>query len=437
MLIVVTVAVYFPILGNDFLDFWDDQWQVMNHYTEGGFHLDNLRAILTNYHGGQYSPVCQYLYLALYSAFGYNPFVFHLASLLFHAGCVALVFVIAEKLFSLYNKEHARAIAFCTALLFAVHPLNVESVAWISADKIVAYAFFYLGAVLTYIIFLDTGRIRYYILTLCLFVLSFGCKEQAVMLPLCLLLLHIVKGYSLKDRKIWLQLVPFFVLSVALGIVTVLSHASVGSGLLSGKETYPLWQRIVFASYALVEYITKFLVPYNLLYLYPFPMRVGEAMPGWMPVYPAIVLTIVAALWKHLSKGVVAAGLTFFLIHIALVLHVVPLSRFVVIADRYIYLAGAGLAFIAAYYLVTFLTSGRHTVRYVTIVSGLLIALCLGICSNRRCSDWKNTDSIKKEIRELLKQREAVSMPVMKSSNLKRKEFMDACPVQGVRQGTG
>jgi hypothetical protein len=236
----------------------------------------------------------------------------------------------------------------------------------------------------------------------------------------------------------WLRLAPFFVLSVVFGIITMFSHASTGGGILSGQETYPLWQRIIFGSYALVEYITKFLAPYNLLYLYPFPMRVGEAMPAWLPVYPAIVLTIVAALWKYLSKGVMAAGLTFFMIHIALMLHVVPMSRFAVLADRYIYLASIGLTFIAAYYFVSItnyklritpnpcsgsktlqavemqtnhLQGSKTTARVVRtarvriLLAGLLVVTCLGVYSNLRCRDWKNTDSIKKELRELLKQR--------------------------------
>jgi hypothetical protein len=174
-------------------------------------------------------------------------------------------------------------------------------------------------------------------------------------------------------------------------------------------------------------------------------------MPVWLLVYPALLLTVIAALWKYLSKGALAAALMFFLIHIAVALHIIPLSRFAIIADRYIYLASAGLAFIAAHYFVSITNyklridrtpnpcSGSKTLqavetqpnrlqgsktaarvvttarvvtaaRVLLIVMGLSIALCLGIYSNLRCRDWKNTDSIKKEIRELLKQREEVSV---------------------------
>jgi hypothetical protein len=241
--------------------------------------------------------------------------------------------------------------------------MNVEAVAWISADKITIYAFFYLSAVYTFLFFLNNNKIRYYIITVLLFVFSFGGKEQAVTLPVCLFMLYFINGCSLKDKKMWFGLVPFFMLSVVFGIITLLSQASVGSGILAGTETYPFWQRIVLASYSLVEYAVKFFLPYNLLYLYPFPMRIGEALPDWMLVYPALVLVFAAAFWKYVSKGISAAGLTFFLIHIAITLHIIPMSRFAMIADRYIYMAGIGLAFIVAYYSVKIITIKRGLLR--------------------------------------------------------------------------
>jgi hypothetical protein len=82
-----------------------------------------------------------------------------------------------------------------------------------------------------------------------------------------------------------------------------------------GKIKHYLFTVLLFVlgCYSLTEYISKFFLPYNLLYIYPFPMRVGEAMPVWLLVYPALLLTVIAALWKYLSKGALAAALMFFL----------------------------------------------------------------------------------------------------------------------------
>ena len=412
-LVVTVFAVYFPILGNDFLYYWDDQWQVLNHYTEGGITIGNLWSILTEFYGGQYSPVNQYMYLLIYSLFGYNPAVFHLASLLLHIGCVCFVYLIVLQVFrkrdAMYTQRDTnsvtQSVSWMTALLFAVHPMNVESVAWISASKIVVYAFFYLAATYSFIFYLERKKLSFYILTVFLFLLSFGGKEQAITFPVWLILLCWLFGRSFKERKVWMELTPFFLLSIALGIVTMLSQAANGGGVLSDTIQYPLWQRFVLCSFSLGEYIVKFTFPYNLLYIYPFPMLIGEPLPAWMLLYPALTLIVTVTLWEYIKKMPVTVGLLFFLIHIALALHVVPLSRFVVIADRYIYLACIGLSFIVAYYFIKYTLQQTGIKRKMMFGCFSLIILFLGVYSNLRCRDWKDTDSIKREIRELIRQR--------------------------------
>ena len=120
-------AAHFPILGNDFLYFWDDQWVVMNRYTESGINFNNLWAILTEFYHGQYAPLNESLYLILYTFFGYNPFWFHLASLLLHSANVLLVYFCIKLLLGIYRRfvvEHKKLTAFFTALIFALHPFN-------------------------------------------------------------------------------------------------------------------------------------------------------------------------------------------------------------------------------------------------------------------------------------------------------------------------
>jgi hypothetical protein len=107
-LIATTVIVYCPILFNDFLFLWDDQWVVINRYTEGGLNLWNLWYIFSEYYHGQYAPFNELLYLLLYSAFGYTPFWFHLAGMLLHIACACLVFHIVRRLLFLGVYAHAR-----------------------------------------------------------------------------------------------------------------------------------------------------------------------------------------------------------------------------------------------------------------------------------------------------------------------------------------
>ena len=213
LLIVSASAVYFPVLGHDFLYYWDDQWQVMNQYTEGGWNMRNLWAIFTEFLGGQYSPINELLYLVIYSFSGYNPFGFHLLSLLLHAANALLIYVCMNRLLEINRKfetEHRQLTAFFTALIFALHPLNVESVAWISASKIVVYSFFYLLATLAFLSYLKESKLKYYFLTLLLFTCSFLGKEQASIFPLWALLIYWLCGYNFKDRKVWLGIIPLF-----------------------------------------------------------------------------------------------------------------------------------------------------------------------------------------------------------------------------------
>lgn len=405
LLFVLPLLVYYPILCNDFVYHWDDQWMVINHYTQGGINIQNIFAILIEFYNGQYGPLNEYLFLFLYTLFGYNPLPFHLASLVLHLGCVCLVYVIIKKIFKQtrrINIEKVHYIALFTALIFALHPINVEAVAWVSAVKVLNYAFFYLMATYMYMLYLEKKRFFYYLCTIFLFVVSFGGKEQAVTFPVWLLMLYWLLGYSLSDKRIWLQILPFFILSIVFGMVTMLSQAAAGGGVLVDSNSYLLWQRCILGCYSIFEYIAKFLFPYKLLYIYPFPMIIGEPVPFWMLLYPTLMVIICITLWHYLIRWPIAIGLLFFFLHIAITLHIIPLSRFSVIADRYMYIASIGLAFILVYYIFYFLCEKIYIILFIISI----YVIFLGVFSNIRCREWKDTESIKKELRDLLKQRD-------------------------------
>lgn len=413
LLVLAAVAVYFPILGHDFLYFWDDQWVVMNHYTEGGFTLTNLRLILTEYYHGQYAPLNELLYLILYNLFGYNPFFFHAASLILHALNTLLLFVVVEQLLRLSVSVKVGAgqavwIAFLTALLFVVHPFNVESVAWMSASKILVYAFYYLLATYCFLLYIKHQKLWYYLLSAFLFVCSFLGKEQAVTFPLWVLLMYWFTGHqSLKDKKLWLTVAPLLLLSLVFGIMTMLSQAASGGGALSAETSYPVWQRFVYACYSLVEYMFKCVFPFKLSYLYPFPSVVGEALPAWLLLYPLLLTVTLIAFGKYiLQNKLILLSLLFFLIHIAVALHLIPLSRFAVVADRYVYLSSAGVCLMLAYGAVYLFEKCKRRGKVITASVLAAYILYLGIYANIRSRVWYNTDTLKKEIRELLKDRE-------------------------------
>ncbi|MDR1743873.1 MAG: hypothetical protein LBR48_08690 [Dysgonamonadaceae bacterium] len=135
ILVLITCAVYAPVVGNNFLYTWDDQIMIINHYTSGGYHFSNLKSLCTDFYEGQYAPLLHINTLLLYSIDKYNPVVFHLGSLLWQMGNVLLIWLFIKKLL-LLRKEAVPvsipAIAFLTAVIFAIHPINVEAVTWLS-----------------------------------------------------------------------------------------------------------------------------------------------------------------------------------------------------------------------------------------------------------------------------------------------------------------
>lgn len=411
ILLIVAFIIYYPILNNQLLDFWDDQWVVMNFYTSAGVSWQNLWTILTTYYHGQYAPFNEYLYLFLHEAFDYNAFYFHLSSLILHIANAILVYEVLDRLLSLSicnNEFVKRYLPFMTAFIFLVTTVNVESVAWMSASKILVYAFFYLLATYSFLLYIETDRKwKYLLLTYLFFICSFLGKEQAVTFPLFALLIYWFIGHSLKDKKVWFTLIPFFLLSLCFGLVTMLSQLATGDGILSSEVTYPLWQRLIYGCYAFCEYFFKCLFPIKLSYLYPFPSVVGDELPRWLYFYPAFIVLLTFFFWKYIYKDkLLLFGLLMFSIHIAITLHVIPLSRFAVVADRYAYLSSAGVAFLVSYGLLFLFKNGGRKMCVALKTLFIVYILYLGIYTNIRSRTWYDTDTLKKNMRELLESRD-------------------------------
>lgn len=408
-LIALTFLVYVPLLSHEFQLQWDDQWVVKNDYTESGLNKENLYAILIDYFHGQYAPVNQLFYTLLYAAFGYNPFWFHLFCLAFHIANVILVFFFIRSFLTFtksFNANSVFVIAFSTALLLGIHPFIVEAVSWVAASKIILYAFFYLVSLALYLKCIQSSGKNYlvlYLMVLLSFILSFMAKEQAVTLPVCLLLMDYILKRDLKSVKLWVEKVPLFAMALLFGVITMKSQAASGVGALSHDLKYPFYQNLIFASYSIVEYIVKCLIPIKLSFLYPFPNQIGEPVPLRFWMYPFVLLISVVSLWSFFKQRWVLFGILFFLIHIGLTIHIIPISRFAIIADRYVYIASIGIFFIVAYYFNQALNHFSN--KRLIVFAGCVYVLSLGIYANLHGRVWHNSDSLKKELKETLELR--------------------------------
>lgn len=402
VLISIVILIYYPVVNHDFLYQWDDHWVVINPYTTGGFNVSNIYNIFTKFYHGQYSPLNQMNYLIIYSLFGYSSFAFHLANLGWHLLNVLLVFIFLDtflKSSTRLSTSNNRRIAFFTAFIWGIHPVNVEAVSWLSASKILIYSSFYLLAILSYLKFHKTRSVLCYCSTLILFLCSFLAKEQAVVFSLCILLIDYFQGRDLKDIQLWEEKAPFLLLAIYGGIITILSQG------ISDKELiYSLPERLFLGCYALFEYLTKCLFPFKLSYLYPFPMLPGESIPLRLWLYPIILVVVVYCIYL-LRKNTILFASTFFLIHILVALHIISISRFTVTADRYIYISCISVCFFVIYNFYNKIYNKKRLKKSIMISCIVLYSIYLGIYSNSYTRVWENSNSLKKELRLLLKQR--------------------------------
>ena len=394
---------YKQVYKFDFLIGWDDQWFVLNDYTRDGFTWNNLYDIITDFYYGQYAPVNQLYYTTVYFLFGNNPMWFHIGGVLLHLVNVVLLYFLFIKISKLLFRAPEttyKQVAFVGAILFAVSPFNLEPVAWVAASKVTLYAFFYLVAIDFYQKYILTAGSRYYYLTILFFTISFGAKEQAVTLPFCLILLDYMYKRDFRNNIVWYEKMPFFVLSLFFGIVTIQSQ---GQAVMESTNFYPVYQRVILAFYTVSEYLTKALVPINLSYLYPFPFQVGSPVPNWLLFYPAAILIVIFCFYRILCKRWVLFGMLFFLIHIVFVVNIFSLARFSIVADRYAYLANAGIYFILGYGFVRL--TYESSVRKLVLGIGLVYISYFIFYTHYHLAVWTNVTTLKEKISDTIKER--------------------------------
>jgi hypothetical protein len=401
VLILATIAVYFPALGNDFLYRWDDQLMVINHYTSGGWSFSNLKSIFTDFYSGQYAPLLEFTTLVLYSIDLYNPVIFHLAGLLWQIGNVLLIWLFIKRLLGLRkdgNRLSIPLIAFLTAFLFAVHPINVEAVAWLSAMKILIYAFFFFLGLISYISYIRTRRISRLIYTALCFLLSFFGKEQAVTFPLVIVLIDWFAGRSLKDKSVWTEKIIFFSMASLFGVTTILSQ-----GISGDPNTYRFFHRITFAGYALFEYISKSVLPVKLNFLYPFPMLPNEDLPLHFLLYPVLALLVGIWVYFNRNKKLLVFWTLFFVINLLFSINLIPMSRNTIAADRYLYISVISVIFLILYAARMF----RRKYKNPVIILFSAYCLYLGAYTFNYTKQWKDSDTIREYMQEVLKQRDS------------------------------
>ncbi len=323
--IVVTSVMFYSSLTNGFTN-WDDNINVTDNSELKSFKGDSLAPTIKNIFEIReglvmYAPLVKLSYLAQYVQSRLNPLPYHLFNLLLHLFNTALVFGFVWLL----CRQHW--VAFITALLFAIHPMHVESVAWITGRIDLLYSFFFMGALCGYLLYLEGGKWKqhFYVITIALFVLSLLCKAAAVTLPVVFLLIEYFKGRKFTAKTV-LTTAPFFVLSLIFGYIAI--YAQRGCVVLVDLTQYSFFDRILLSFYALTEYLWKLVLPINLACIYDYPLKQeSKFLPG-KPMFslvlyatPLIIIALAFLVYRSIRFGKdVMFGFSFFLISIVLVL---------------------------------------------------------------------------------------------------------------------
>jgi tetratricopeptide (TPR) repeat protein len=388
-ILVVTLIVFYPALNNDLIYTWDDGLNITDNHLTAKLNTENVKGIFTQDVGNNYNPLPVLAFAVIRSQVGLKPFLYHLVNVMLHLVCVALVFQTTKLL------TKKPFVIGAVTLLFAIHPMRVESVAWITELKDVMFASFYFGALIAYIKWIRKPgkQILLYVLMLVLAVLSMLSKIQAVSLPLSMLLIDYLEKRPLKFKLI-LEKIPFFLLSAATGI-TGIYFLKTGDSLII-NEAYPLTQRILFGCYSLGSYIVRLFAPINLSAYYPYPVRTDGMLPTLYYITP--VLLIAGVVWviiKYRSNRIVIFGLLFFFFNVMFVLQVVGAGK-AFMAERFTYVPYFGLFFIAATSLQN-LSEQKKNLAFFGKSVFAAYALVFAVLSYQRCLVWKNNETLWKD----------------------------------------
>ncbi|MBL7902712.1 MAG: tetratricopeptide repeat protein [Bacteroidia bacterium] len=357
------------------MSWWDDPEMVFANADVKSF---DLKALFSSHYLGNYIPVTMMAHALAYFLFGANDAGHHGLSLLLHLINGVLVYQLTIRLF----KKEQLAL-FCSAV-FLLHPLQVESVAWISELKNVLSSTFYLLALLQWMKYLDHPEPKHYTYTFLFFLLGLLSKPALLVFPLVMLC---IEAFMLQDfQKIkLLNKVPFLLIAGMFACLTW--YAQRTDLMLNAAHEFPFWQRVLYAGYALLAYCGNFIAPLKLSLIYPYPVAgIGTYLIGCC----GLVLFIFPLLWFSVKRQLRSfAVVAFVLFNFSLVLQFIPFGE-VLYADRYAYVPVIGFSWVLGAGLLKFQLPQK---LLFTVIAGVFALVCFA-----RLTVWSSALSLYEDI---------------------------------------
>jgi len=375
----LTLLVFAPAIHNAFTN-WDDPEYVLENQLLRDLSPSGLQAIATTFVDGNYHPLTV-LSLALdHHGSDLHPVAYHRTNIVLHVFATLAVYGFVLLL------TRSIELSAITSLFFGIHPMHVESVAWISGRKDLLYGLFYFLACGSYVLWVRGARARYLAAALACFLLSLLSKGMAVALPIALISIDFYLRRP-TSRSTWLEKTPFFVLSLVFGVLAIVAQTQ----SVQEFSTYPWYERGLVAFHGIAAYLVRAIAPIHLSAFYPYPS--GFSLPITYLLSPIVaVLLIVGITWSARRDRLVAFGALFFLINVALVLQLIPVGS-AALADRYTYVSymGVGLMLAAGVRWVRSTAFARGaTLGWIAMaLVAALFAVWIG-AAWKRVHVWKN-----------------------------------------------
>jgi protein O-mannosyl-transferase len=388
-LVVITFLVYWQVLDHGFLNFDDTRYVTENAHIKKGFSPEGVTWAFTQSYASNWHPVTWLSHMFDFEFYGLNPTGHHLTNLLFHIANTLLLFGVLLKMTGAIWRSGL------VAILFALHPLNVETVAWIAERKNVLSTFFWFLTLWTYVRFVEKKNIANYLLVALFLILGLMSKPMLVTLPFVLLLLDFwpLKRWATHGKmtlktetlfKLILEKIPLFILVIAASITTYIVQK--GGDAVRSSEFSSFYSRIANALVSYLAYLGKMLWPQGLSVFYPHP---GNTLPVWKTMICALVLVGIT-IW--VVRGVQRApyltvGWFWYLGTLVPVIGFVQVGE-QAMADRYMYIPLIGIFITIAWGLPEWMKNINQ--KLLPVMAGIIIPLLVALTWNQ-VSYWKNS----------------------------------------------
>jgi protein O-mannosyl-transferase len=390
-LTIVTFAVFWQVNLYDFINLDDHVYVTQNSHIQSGISIESLRWALSTKYFDLWHPLVWMSFMLDYKLVGLNAGGYHITNLILHILSALLLFWLFNRMTGAIWPS-----AFVAAI-FALHPLHVESVAWISERKDVLGAFFWMLTLCLYVCYTEKPVIKRYLLVVFSFICALMSKPMVVTLPVMMILLDYwplkrfeskKTGNNLTDpvpakvslRLLW-EKAPFFILSAALVIITLYSPDK------PSLKVFPMGSRSANMPVASVTYLEKTLWPHDLTIFYPF----SEQLPIWQVFGAAAgILGISAAVIIMMRRlPCLFVGWLWYVITLVPVIGMLQVGGFSM-ADRYNYLPSIGIAVMLAWGIPLFFKS-EYTRKRILFPAGVIFIGVLSFITWQQCGYWKNS----------------------------------------------